>query len=323
MNHERTFICSFLVGMAMSILPLAHAQDYPSKPIKLIIPFAGGGITDLAGRVVADRLSFKLGQPVIVENRAGGGSRIGAHAGSKASPDGYTLLLANSSSHATLAVTSKDLPYDPIKNFTPIVQIFSYPSVLICNPAFPAKTVQELIDYAKKYPGKVTNGSAGVGSGNHFMNELFNSMAGVEITHIPYRSSSQAIVDVAAGTTTCTFDGASKPYIDSGRVHALAVTGLKRDPRFPRLPTLDEAGLKGYNIVTWQGLVAPQGVPAHIVRVLNRAVNEILEEDEVKKKAAELGLMEGGGSPEQLTAVILEDIARYRKIAKDSNLTFE
>ncbi len=233
------------------------------------------------------------------------------------------LADVDSSALASLVATRKNLPYDPLNDFTHIVQIFSYPSVLVCHASEPYSTVQELVEYAKQNPGKVTNGSAGPGSGNHFMIELFNSMANVQITHVPYRGSSQALIDTIAGTTSCTFDGSSKPHVDSGKVKALAVTGLVRDPRSPNVPTLDESGLRGFNIVTWQGLAAPRGTPEPIVRKLNQAVNEILQEHAVQAKAAELSLIVGGGTPERLTAIIRDDIARYRKIARDSDLKFD
>jgi tripartite-type tricarboxylate transporter receptor subunit TctC len=301
----------------------AFGQDYPNKPIRLVIPFASGGITDIAGRVFAEKLSAQLGQQVVVDNKPGGGSRIGADAVAKSPADGYTLLLANSSSHATLPVTSKDLPYDPLKDFVPIARLFSYSSVLVCNPGFAPKSVKELVAYAKQHPSTVSHGSAGLGSGNHFMGELFNSLSGVKLLHVPYRSSNQALVDVVAGTTQCSFDGAAKSFIDAGKVRPLAVTGLTRDPRFPNVPTLDESGLKGYQIFTWQAIVAPKGLPDAVARRLNQAANTVLQDPSVRSKAAELGLTPLGGTPEQLTTLMREDIGRYAKIAKDGNLQFD
>jgi tripartite-type tricarboxylate transporter receptor subunit TctC len=312
-----------LALVAAALTAPAFAQDYPTKPIRLVIPFASGGITDIAGRVFAEKLGALIGQQVVVDNKPGGGSRIGAEIAAKSPADGYTLLLANSSSHATLPVTSKELSYEPTKDFTPIARLFSYSSVLVCNPEFAPRTVKDLVEYAKKHPGSVSHGSAGLGSGNHFMGELFNSLSGVKLLHVPYRSSNQALVDVVAGTTNCSFDGAAKSFIDAGKVRPLAVTGLTRDPRFPNVPTLDESGLKGYQIFTWQALMAPKGLPDALVRKLNQAANAVLQDAGVRQKAAELGLTPIGGSPEQLTALIREDIARYAKIAKDGNLTFE
>lgn len=311
-----------LATIAFALPLTAFAQDYPTKQITLVIPFAAGGITDTAGRIVADRLSTKLGQPVVVENRGGAGARLGATYVAKAAPDGYTLLMANSSSHATSVATTKNLAYDPIKDFEPISSLFYYSSVLVCNPNLPFKNVGELIEYTRKNPGKVSHGSAGPGSGNHFMGELFNSLAGpdVKLLHIPYRGSSQAITDTVTGTISCSFDGNAKQYIDAGKVRPIAVTGMKRDPRFPDVPTLDESGLKGYEIFTWQGLVAPKGTPKAVVQKVNQAVNEILAEEAVKQRAADLGLSVMGGKPEQLSELITDDVARYKKIAKDSNL---
>jgi tripartite-type tricarboxylate transporter receptor subunit TctC len=324
MAHSSNFVRRTLAALAFALPLTAFAQNYPTQPITLVIPFAAGGITDTAGRIVAEKLAAKLGQPVVVENRGGAGARIGASYVAKSAPDGYTLLLANSSSHASSVATAKDLPYDPIKDFAPMAPLFYYSSVLVCNPNFPAKTVRELIDYAKKNPGMATHGSAGPGSGNHFMGELFNSLAGpgVNLVHVPYRGSSQAMLDTIAGNTSCTFDGAAKQYIDSGKVRPLAVTGLHRDPRFPNVPTLDESGLKGYEIFTWQGLVAPKGTPPAILHKVNQAINEILADPAVKRRAAELGLTIMGGKPEQLTKLIIDDVARYKKIVKDSHLSF-
>ena len=268
-------------------------------------------------------MSTTLGQQVVVDNRAGGGARIGAELAAKAPPDGYTLLYANSITHGTLSAMSKSLAYDPIKDFAPIVPTFWYASTIVCHPSVPAANLTELIAYARKNPGKLTNAHAGPGSGNHLSGELFNMMAGVEMLHIPYKGSGPALQDVIAGNASCTHEGAAKPHVDAGRVRALATTGEKRDPRFPNLPTVEEQGLKGYRVVWWQGIAAPAGTPPALIKRLNEVANEALQDPALKTRAYDVGLNVMGGTPAQLGQLMRDDIQKFTKIVREAKIPQE
>ncbi|MBA2548069.1 MAG: tripartite tricarboxylate transporter substrate binding protein [Burkholderiaceae bacterium] len=316
----RRFFCGLLICAAPT---LVAAQGYPNKPVTLVVPYATGGVTDVAARLVAQRLSIALGAPVIVENKGGAGTRIGAEAVARALPDGYTLLFANSVTHGTLSAITKVLRFDPIKDFVPVAQLTWYATTVLCNLSLPANNIAELIALAKKNPGKVTHANAGPGSGSHFSGELFSSMAGVNILQVPYKGLGPAMVDVMAGVVNCTHEGSAKPYLDSGKVKALATTGLQRDPRFPDLPTVHEAGVKGYDMTWWQGIVAPAGTPPEIVTRLVQAVHTIANDAEFKAAAYNLGLNVKTGTPAELAKLIADDIRKYQKIAVDANLTVE
>jgi tripartite-type tricarboxylate transporter receptor subunit TctC len=313
-----------LLGIAfMAAAGPALAQAYPTKPIRLVVPGAPGGITDIAARVVANKLAIELGQPVYVDDKAGGGGRIGPAEVARAPADGYTLLYANSVGNALLPATSRSVTYDPINDFKPVALLFSYATTLVCHPSVPVNTAQELIEYAKKNPGKLTYASAGQGSGNHFTGALFNSMAKVDTLHVPYKGSGPALQDVIAGNVNCTDLGAAKPSVDSGRLKAIATTGLKRDPRFPNLPTLDESGLKGFEMTWWQGVMAPANTPQPILDRLEKALRVTLESPEVKARTYEVGLNASFGTPAEFSQAIVKDMAKFKAIAKDAGIVME
>ncbi len=317
-------LCTFPLCIVLAIVPaVAAAQSYPNRPVKLIVPYAPGGVTDIAARLVAQKLSGALGQQVVVDNKPGAGARIGAEAVARSPADGYTLLYANSITHGTLPATSKALSYDPIKDFAPVAQLVWYASTLVCHPSVPANNVAELIALARKQPRVLSYASAGPGSGNHFSGELFNAMAGVDMLHVPYKGSGPAMQDVMAGTVSCTHEGAAKQYVDGGRVKALATTGAQRDPRFPNLPTVEEGGLKGYNMTWWQGIVAPAGTPPEILVRLVQAAQSVANDAEFKAKAYDIGLNVKAGSPAQLARVIADDIEKFRQIAAGAKLALE
>jgi tripartite-type tricarboxylate transporter receptor subunit TctC len=314
-----------LAGALLACLPLAAvAQAYPNKPIRLVVPYAPGAITDIAARLIADRMSPLLGQQVVVDNRGGAGTRIGVQNVATSPADGYSLLFANSITHGTVPAMSKSLPFDPVKDFAPVVPLFWYASTLVCHSSVPYSNVQEFIAYAKKYPGKITSATAGPGSGHHLSGSLFTSMTGVEITHVHYKGGGPGLQDVLAGNVNCIYgDGAAKPHVDAGRLKAFATTGLQPDPRFPGVPTMDAAGVKGYNTVWWQGIVAPAATPPEAIVKLNSAANEALKDPALVKRAMEMGIYILGGSPEKLGQQIREDIAKFAKIVKDANIPQE
>ncbi|MDX3906069.1 MAG: tripartite tricarboxylate transporter substrate binding protein [Pigmentiphaga sp.] len=312
-------------AIAAVAVQAGHAGEpaYPARPVRLIVPYAPGGVTDVSARLVAQHLSTLLGRSVYVENKGGGGTRIGAAEAAKAAPDGYTLLYANSITHGTLPATAASLPFDPVKDFAPVAKLFWYASTIVCHPSVPADTVAELADYAKAHPGKLSYASAGPGTGNHFSSELFNAMAGVKIVHVPYRGSGPALQDVVAGQVSCTHDGAAKPQVDAGKVKAIATTGIARDPRFPDLPTVDEAGLKGYDMTWWQGLMAPAGTPPEVVARLTEAVRTLAGDEAFRAKAYDIGLNVQYAPPDALAEQVRRDIAKFRKIAADANIVLD
>lgn len=302
----------------------ASAQSYPSKPITLILPYAAGGITDLAARLAAQHLSQELGQTVIVENRGGAGTRIGVGLAAKAQADGYTLLFVNSVTHGSMPAMSKSLPFDPIKGFAPVAPMFVYTSTLVCHPSVPWNTVQELIAYSKANPDMVNHATAGPGSGHDLMGNLFNNMTGTNITQVHYRGAGPALQDVLAGNAQCIYGGGDvKQYLTAGKLKALGTTGLTRDPNFPGVPTLDEAGVKGYEISWWQGIAAPAGTPADVIAKLNAAANAVVKSPELQKRAKDLNLDLLSGPPSELGKLIATDMAKYAKIVKEANIPLQ
>jgi tripartite-type tricarboxylate transporter receptor subunit TctC len=309
--------------LAAAALPVA-AQDYPNRPIKLVVPYSAGAITDLGARIVAEQMSHVLGQQMVVDNRAGAGTRIGMQLVASAPADGYTLLFANSVTHGTMPAMSKSLNMDPLKDFVPIARVFTYTSILVCHPSTPANNVAELIAYAKKNPGKLTNATAGPGTGHDLMGGLFNSLTGVDILHVHYRGAAPALQDVLAGTANCIYGGGDvKQYVQSGKLKAFATSGTHRDPDFPNVPTMQEAGVKGFNITWWQGLAAPAGTPPAIVARLSAAANEALKSPELLGKARTLSLVAAGSTPQQLGQVMREDRALYTRVVKDAHIPLQ
>lgn len=315
-----------MAGCALALAAtLAQAADnYPSKPVRIVVPFAPGGATDIMSRLVAERLTAKIGQPVIVENKPGGGTMIASDYVARAEPDGYTLLMAASSLGIAPSIYAK-VNYDPIKDFAPVSQVASVVHVLEVHPSVPAKTVGELIAYLKANPGKVSYGSVGAGSSTHLEAELFNSMAGVQMAHIPYKGSAPALNDLAAGRIQVMFDAwaSSGPFVKDGRLRALAVTTAQPSASVPELATMSASGLPGYSAMPWLGLVAPAGTPKPVIDTLYRAVAEIVKEPAVKTKFSDLGLDIIGSDPQAFGAFIKQDIATWAKVARDANIRLE
>ena len=265
----------FLIGLAAAAVSLSCAAQSAAPVLHLVVPFPAGGVTDLAARSLAERLGPALGQTVIVENRPGGGSRIGTDVVMKAAPDGQTLLFTNTS-YAILPIVDPAVKYEAEKSLLPVGMLASYGLSLVVANALPVKSLPELVAYARSHPGTLSYGSSGPGSGTHFLGEYFKSLTGTFIVHIPYRSTAGALNDVAGATLDIAFDATAKAYADAGRVRMLAVTGAQRDPRLPGVPTAAEAGLKDFVIVSWVGLLAPVGTPPATVTRLNAALNEAL-----------------------------------------------
>jgi len=309
------------VLVALLVLPaICAAQAWPSKPIKWIVPFAPGGTTDILARTVGEKLSTALGVPVIVENKPGAGGGVGAEIVAKSAPDGYTIMGGTISTHAINASLYKDLPYDPVKDFVPITLIARVPNMLVVNPDVPAKEVKELIALLKANPGKYTFASSGNGTSQHLSGELFKSMAGVEMQHIPYKGSPPALQDVVGGQVTMTFDNITTawPLAKAGKLRALAVTTAKRSAIAPDVPTLAESGLTGFEVGSWQGVFAPAGTPAPIVKRLNAEIVRILHMPEVSERLAGLGAEIVADSPEEFAALVKAEVVKWSEVVRKS-----
>ena len=297
---------------------LALAQSaYPAKPIRYIVPVAAGGGSDMVGRTVTERWGAVLKQTFIVDNQGGGGGVIAAQSTARAAPDGYTLMQGYVATHGTSPATRK-LPYDAVKDFTPIGMIGGTPNVLVVNAALPVKSIKEFVEYLRKNPGKVSYGSAGAGSLTHLTMELFKQQVNSFMVHIPYRGIAPAFTDLIGGQTQAMFPGlaAAVPHIRSGRVRPLAVTGLARHPQFKDLPTLDESGFKGFDAQQWYGVVGPAGMPAPIVKLLNETLGTVLRAPDLREKLAVEALEPAIMSPEKFGEFIVADIARWTQLAR-------
>ena len=304
---------------------LVFAQTaYPSKPIRYIVPVSAGGGSDMVGRTLTERWGNLLKQSFIVDNQGGGGGVIACQATARAAPDGYTLMQGYVATHGTSPATRK-LPYDAVKDFTAIGMIGATPNVLVVNASLPVKTVREFVEYVKKNPGRVSYGSAGQGSLTHLTMELFKQQIDSFMVHIPYRGVAPAFTDLIGGQTQAMFPGlaAAIPHIRSGRVRPLAVTGLSRHPQFKDLPTLDESGFKGFDAQQWYGVVGPAGMPAPIVKQLNETLATVLKAPDLREKLAVEAIEPIVMSPEEFSAFIKTDIARWTKLAKERKIELD
>ena len=298
----------------------ASAQTYPSKPIRLVVPFPAGGSLDVVARAIGQKLSEAWGQPVVIDNRPGAGGNIGADLVAKSLPDGYTILEGALSTHAVNVSLYSRMPYDPVRDFEPITLVAVTPNVLVLNPSVPANDVKELIAYAKANPGKLSFGSGSNGSAGHLAGELFKMEAGVDMVHVPYKGAAPAMQDLLAGRVQLMFDNLanSMQQVRAGKLKALAVTTAHRSTLVPELPTLSEAGLPGFDISTWWGFLAPRGTPKEIVAKWNAEVTRILATPEMKAFFAQQGAEPSPTSPEAFEAMIQSEIAKYAKIVKAS-----
>ena len=295
--------------------------QYPVKPIRMIVPYAAGGTTDVLARIMADKLGHALGQSVIVEYKPGAGGTIGAEAAAKSAADGYTIVMGAPGSHSTAPSLYAKLPYDPVKDFAPIVHVANVPNSIIVHPSLPVKSVTELIAYAKLHPGELTYGSAGTGATTHLTGELFALLANVKLTHIPYKGSGQAMVDLLGGQIQMMFEnlpGAAN-QIRSGKVRGLAVTSLRRSAAFPDLPAVSET-LPGFEVVAWFALFAPAGTPPPIIARLNAESDKALHLAEVRDKIAAAGSDPIGGTPEDMARFLANDIAKWVRVTREAGI---
>ncbi len=314
--------CAAVAAFAFSLS--VHGQQFPTKPVHLVVPFSAGGTTDVLARIFGDRLSKRLGQPVVVQNRPGAGGSLGAQAVANAEPDGYTLLMGTSGTLAINPNIYKTKSYDPARDFAPVALLGSTPYVVLVHPSFPATTIQEFVALARAKPGQLNYGSAGNGSTGHLMGELFASMAGVTLTHIAYKGQAPAMADLIGGQINALFEpiGTALIQLKTGKVRALATTGVKRSPLAPSIPTLAESGLPGYEASAWFAIVAPAGTPKEIVGRLNRELNEALLDPEIRPQlAAQQFDVATPDSPDRLGTYIRSEIAKWGKVVKDSGAT--
>ncbi len=314
-------LASLVVAAAVLGSSQAEAQVFPSRTVKIVVPATTGGAIDLIARSLAEKMSASLGQPVVVENKPGASNNLGTDFVAKSPPDGYTLVIV-ASSHATNKHLFKSLPYDPVKDFEPVVYTHVVPLLLAVHPSVGAKTVPELIVWIKANPDKAVYASSGPGSSLHMAAELFMSMSQTKMQHVPYRGSSAAHPDLLAGRTAMIFDTvtAIRPHVRAGTVRGIAVTTLARSSAVPELPTIAESGLPGYDASTWGGILAPAGTPKDAVAKLNSSINAALKMDDVRARLTAAGIEIQGGTPEQFAGVIKSEIDKWGRVVREAGL---
>jgi tripartite-type tricarboxylate transporter receptor subunit TctC len=320
------FVLSTLgVLAALSLSAPALAQDYPSRPINLVVPFAAGGSTDLVGRIIAEAMSKELGQQVLVVNQAGAGGVLGATAVADAPADGYTILMGTIATHALSASLYATPPFDPEKDFEPISLLVTVPNVLLVNPDFPAQNVEELIALLKAEPDKHAYASSGNGTPLHLSGELFKSMTGTDMVHVPYQGSGPALVDALSGAVPIIFDNlpSATEHMKAGTLRPLGVTTLERAASFPDVPTIDEAGVPGYETNTWNALFAPAGTPDAIVARLNEAAVAAVSDPAVSARLAEVGAVVVGSSADELSAHVAAEVARWKPVVEAAGVKIQ
>jgi tripartite-type tricarboxylate transporter receptor subunit TctC len=302
----------------------ALAQAYPTKPVKIIVPFGPGGFTDVVARILGVKLGESLGQSVVIENKPGAGSMIGTDQVAKSAPDGHTLVIV-SSTHVISPWIYKNVPYDPIKGFTPITKLVDSPYVLLTNPKVPVKNVQEFIALAKANPDKIHYASSGNGSAQHLIGGMFASMTKTQLKHVPYRSSNLASTDLVAGVVESSFAGVPNALsqVPNGRLNALAVTSAKRIPQLPNVPTMQEAGVPGYDATIWLAMLAPAGTPANIVSRLNTEISKIMNNPENQKAFFDAGVQVSLSTPEALSQLMVSEMDKWGKVVKEAGIKLE
>ncbi|NYT36490.1 tripartite tricarboxylate transporter substrate binding protein [Allopusillimonas soli] len=301
----------------------ALAADYPSQPIRIIVPYAAGGTTDLIARLVGQHMGTALGQPVVVENKAGAGGNIGTEQVARSKPDGYTLLLGTAGNMTVNPSIYKDMSFDPIKDFQPVSLIATLPNLMVVNNKVPAKTVQEFVAWVKDNPKPVFFASSGVGSTIHLTGELFNMATGLHMEHVPYKGSGPALIDLVGGTgPSVMFDNMPSAIgmVRDGSLRALAVTGPEREKSAPDIPTVKESGYPDFSVVTWFGLFAPAGTPADVVQKLNKTLQDIVHSAEVSKKLSDLGATPKTTTPDEYTAIMKDDTAKWAKVIETAHI---
>jgi tripartite-type tricarboxylate transporter receptor subunit TctC len=322
---HRVFLYFALSTLSACITSGVYAQSYPFKPVKMVVGFSPGGGTDILARIVAQKLGEAWGQSVIVENRPGASATIGATVVAKAPPDGYTLTMGQLTPNAIAPALFSNLPYDAVKDFVPIILVGTSPNVLVMNPSVPAKSVAELVALAKSKPGTLTYASSGAGSLQHIAAELFKSTAGVDIVHVPFKGSGQAVIDLISGQVDMNFDSipAVIQHVKAGKLRAIAVTSAKRASGLPEIPTIAESGFPDYDLTTWWGLFAPAGTPTEIVARIHRDTLAALQNADLKERFAALSVDPGGGSSREFADYVRQEIAKYDRIVKQLNIKSE
>jgi tripartite-type tricarboxylate transporter receptor subunit TctC len=322
MNKTLKSVGRILILVSVTAAGGAAAQTCPAKTVRLIVPFAPGGSTDITARIVAQKLGEAWKQQVLVDNRSGAGGNIGAEAVARAAPDGYTLLLATTGVMSINMFLYKTLTYDAARDLAPVTQIGSLPLILIVHPSLPAKSVKELIAIAKAKPGALTYASSGVGGATHMTAELFRAMAGVDIVHVPYKGSGQAMVDLVAGQVVVAFDQivSSLPHVEAGKLRALAVTSGKRFESVAKLPTVAEAGVPGYEAVSWNGIAAPAATPAAILTRVQADTARVLQLPDIKDRFSKDGIEPVGSTPEQFAAHVRSEREKWGKVVKTAGI---
>ncbi|WP_411878107.1 Bug family tripartite tricarboxylate transporter substrate binding protein [Polaromonas sp. YR568] len=321
----KTLHKSALLGVALSLaVGMASAQGYPNKPVRLIVPFAPGGFTDVVARILGQKLSVAMGQQFVVENKAGAGSTIGTDFVAKSAPDGYTLVMI-STTHVISPWIYKTMPYDPIKSFTVVSKLVDSPYVLLVNPKVPANNVKELVALAKSAPETIHYASSGNGSSQHLMGGLFVSMTGAPLKHVPYRGSSGAATDLVAGVVETSFAGVPNALsqVPQGRLKAFAVTTAKRIPQLPDVPTMQEAGVPGYEASVWLALLAPAGTPKDIVNKLNSEIVKLMNTPDAKKALYDAGVEPTPSTPEAMSDYMVKEMERWGKVVKEIGIKVE
>lgn len=301
---------------------IAAAQDnFPNQTVKLVIPFAAGGTTDILGRTFAQKMSDAWGQAVVVENRAGAGGIIGSDSVARANPDGYTILLGTIGTHGVSVSLQKNMPFHPERDFAPVTLLATLPNILAVHPSVPARNLNELIAYAKANPGKLSYASAGVGTASHLTGEYFRHAAGVDVVHVAYKGSSPALTDLIAGHVAYTFDytPSALPHVRSGKLRAIAITGDKRTPAAPEVPTMTEEGLP-FNVLTWYAIFAPKNTPKAVVQKIRDTIARAAAEPAVIKRLQDVGVELVAGTPEELARFQHAEIDRWAKVIRDSNI---
>ena len=310
---------------ALAIAATAHGAVYPARPVRMIVAYPPGGGTDIVGRMVAQKLGEALGQSVVVENRGGASGNIGTELAARAAPDGYTILMGNVAPNAINVSLFKSLPFDPIADFAPVSLVASTPNILVVHPSVPVRTVREVVALARAKPGTLNFASAGVGSSSHLAGELFRTLAGAEIVHVPYKGAGPAMVDVLSGQVQLYFATmpAAMPHVKSGKLVAIAVTSAKRSPALPELPTIAESGVPGYEASTWYGLLGPAHTPGPVIARLHDASVKVLGEASLREKLVDQGFEPIGDTPEEFAAYIKSEIGKWGKVIREAGIKAE
>ncbi|WP_341903884.1 tripartite tricarboxylate transporter substrate binding protein [Polaromonas sp. YR568] len=322
----KRILTACLIGWTgLLVAPLVHAQSYPAKPVRLVVPFPAGGATDVLARTISQKASEKLGQQIVIDNRPGAGGTIGSDLVAKAAPDGYTLLIATGSTHSIGPVVNPKIPYNVERDFVPIVDVAKTTTVLVVPTQLLAKNLKEFIALLKANPGKFNYGSSGNGTNSHLSGELFKAQTGVFMTHIPYRGTGLVLTDMMSGQIQMLMDNyvTAQPHIRDGKIRVLGVSSLQRLPFMPDVPTLDEQGLKGFEVSNWFGIYAPQGTGAEVIAKVNTAFNQALQDPELQKRLGQLGATPTGGTPAQMAKVVSADTVKWSKLIKDRKLIVE